>query len=139
MSDIVTFVPWADPVVDPFGQDPNGDFSRLAWLPTIGPSAWLVWGTVSTQLRGDAEVTWRIDELASAHGLGNGISRTAPIRRTLTRLTMFHITGLVEAEIQTYAIRLTAPPLRRRQLERLPAWVAEIQHHSFPTSGSSAG
>lgn len=139
MSDIVTFVPWADPVVDPHGQDPNADFSRLAWLPIIGPTAWLVWGTVSAQLRHEAEVTWQLEELATAHGVGTGISRTAPIRRTLTRLEMFHITGALEAEHLTHALRLTAPPLRRRQLDRLPDWVAEIQRQYFSAPGSSTG
>jgi hypothetical protein len=89
MSDILTFLPWADPVVDPFGQEPNGDFSRLAWLPAIGPTAWLAWGTIGAQLGRDAEVPWRLKDLATSHGLGSGISKNAPVRRALTRLTMF--------------------------------------------------
>jgi hypothetical protein len=136
MSYTITFVPWADPIVDPYGQNPDGDFSRLSWLPTIGPSAWLVWGTLAAQLRLDAAVTWQLEELAVAHGLGSGTSRNAPIRRTLTRLQIFRLAGLLESETETYAVRLTAPPLRRRALHRLPAWAAELQRETFaPLAG----
>src|SRR5207253_2680263 len=30
---------------------PDRTYSRLAWLPIIGPSSWLLWGTIATQLR----------------------------------------------------------------------------------------
>jgi hypothetical protein len=139
MSDIVTFVPWADPVVDPHGQDPNGDFSRLAWLPIIGPTAWLLWGTIAAQLRRDADVTWRLEDLATAHGLGTSVSRNAPIRRSLTRLDLFGLVGPVEADGEVYAVRLTAPPLRRRHLKNLPDWVAELQAQTFTSAHRSTG
>jgi hypothetical protein len=139
MSDIVTFVPWADPVIDPQDQDPNGDFSRLAWLPIIGPTAWLIWGTISAQLRRDVEVTWRLEDLATAHGLGTGISKNAPVRRALTRLTVFGLIGPTDAEHRVYAVRLTAPQLRRRHLRNLPEWVAELQRQTYSAPGESAG
>ena len=127
--DLITFEPWADPVVDHHECHPEGTYSRLAWLPIIGPSSWLMWGTLASQLRREPEVSWDITALAEAHGLQRGTGRNGMVCRTLTRLTQFRI--LSPLNEFRHLVRLSAPPVSRRQLERLPIFVAELHHQTF--------
>jgi hypothetical protein len=139
MDDIetVTFDPWPDPAIDPYDQDPNGDFSRLAWLPLIGPSSWLIWGTLSAQLRRQPDVAWTVTDLGAAHGLHGSTSRNGPTRRTLARLCQFRmLTDLTEDH---FLVRMSAPPLGRRHLERLPDFVVGLQSEIFRSSTREAG
>jgi hypothetical protein len=126
----LTFSPWPDPLIDPYGQHPGGDWSRLAWLPVIGPTSWLVWGTLTSQLQRDSQVTWDLDELAVTHGLVGGTGRNSVVRRTIGRLCQFHTLAPPDGDGR-YLVRMTAPPLSRRQLHRLPAYVAELQRQIF--------
>lgn len=136
-SELLTFEPWADPVVDGYGVDPEGTYSRLGWLPIVGPSSWLVWGTLSAQLRRQAQVHWELTALAQAHGLQRGSGRNGVVRRTLTRLCQF---GLVADDgDDRYLVRLSAPPLTRRQLERVGAVVAELHVTAFQVPRRQAG
>ncbi|MGH9242724.1 MAG: hypothetical protein ACRD29_00045 [Acidimicrobiales bacterium] len=136
--EIITFDPWPDPAIDPYGQDPNGDWSRLAWLPIIGPSSWLVCGTLAAQLRHDPHVTWGVQDLAAAHGLHGTTSRTGPMRRTVARLCQFRLVADTDG-VDRFVVRLTAPPLFRRQLSRLPVYVAELQRQIFQVPRHQAG
>jgi hypothetical protein len=135
--EVVCFDPWPDPAVDPFGQDPNDHWSRLGWLPIIGPSSWLVWGTVAAQLRREPQVTWALRDLASAHGLHSTTARTGPMRRTVARLCQFRL--FADAADDRYLVRMTAPPLSRRNLERLPVFVAELQRQIYQVPRHEAG
>jgi hypothetical protein len=126
---IATFEPWADPIVDRYDQAPEGTFSRLAWLPLIGPSSWLIWGTLAAQLRHDPTVTWNLAELAAAHGLGRSTGTRSAIGRTLTRMAMFPILGTLEPG--QYLVRLTAPPMSRGMLTKLPDHVAEMHRQIY--------
>src|ERR687897_1222103 len=89
--EIFNFDPWPDPAIDPYNQDPNGHWSRLGWLPTIGPSSWLVWGTLAAQLARDPQVSWPVRMLGSAHGLHGSTARNGPIRRSIARLCQFRL------------------------------------------------
>jgi len=124
----VRFDAWADPA-DHLDLHPEHPYSRFGWLPIIGPSSWLLWGTLATQLRREPTVTWELTALAEAHGLHRGAGEHGMVRRTLTRLTQFRLLAL--AEPATYLVRLSAPPLTARQLDRLPAFVAELHHQTF--------
>ncbi len=139
MDDIetVNFDPWPDPAIDPFNQGPNGDFSRLAWLPLIGPSSWLIWGTLSSQLRRQIDVTWTVTELGAAHGLHGSTGRNGPTRRTLARLCQFRM--LADAGDDRFLVRMSAPPISRRHLERLPAFVGGLQTEIFRSPAQEAG
>src|SRR4051794_22695139 len=103
MTDLLTFQRWPDPPIDrydnppdlppshrspapPSGRydtPPDGAVSRICWLPIIGPTSWLVWGTLATQLRHEPTVTWEPANLAEAHGIARSISHNGPMRRTL--------------------------------------------------------
>jgi len=132
-----TFDGWPDPAIDPYAQDPNGDWSRLAWLPIIGPSSWLMWGTLTAQLRREPTVTWTVEALGTAHGLSGSTARTGPTRRTIARLCQFRL--LADLSEDRFLVRLTAPPLGRRMLERLPEYVGELQRQIFPAPHQEVG
>ena len=126
---VLTFEPWADPTLDHTDCDPEGTYSRLAWLPLIGPSSWLMWGTLAAQLRREPQVTWELATLAEAHGIHRGDGRHGMVRRTLTRLAQFRL--LAPLDDDHHLVRLTAPPVTARHLERLPAFVAELHFQTF--------
>ena len=123
LPNLLTFEPWTDPHIDQHAQPPDGTYSRLAWLPTIGPSSWLIWTTIATQLQRERSVTWQSATLAGAHGLGSGTGRTSALARTLDRLTRFHL--LVPGE-RTWLLRVSAPPVSAGNLRRLPAFVHAV-------------
>jgi hypothetical protein len=127
----VTFDCWVDPVIDSWGIDPASSYSRSGWLPIIGPSSWLVWSTVAEQLRHEHPVTWRLEDLAQAHGLGSRIVRSSPIVRTLVRLQQFYLVRATESGL--LLVRMSVPPLTRRQLARLPSFVAQLHRDVFET------
>lgn len=128
-TELLVFEPWADPLIDGYNCHPEHTYSRLAWLPVIGPSSWLVWGTLASQLRRDPEVSWQLPELAAAHGLAQGTGRHSVMRRTLVRLVQFRLLACLDDT--HYLVRLSAPPVNRHQLERLPAFVGELHRQSF--------
>ena len=135
--DVLTFEPWADPVIDAFAQSPETPYSRLAWLPVVGPSSWLIWGTLAAQLRREATVSWELAALAEAHGLQRGAGRHGMVRRTLTRLGQFGLLAAVDED--RFLVRLCAPPVSTRRLERLPAPVAELHRQVFQVPRRQAG
>lgn len=118
MADILTFEPLPDPVYDALGLPPDGHDARLGWLPTVGPSSYLVWGTLAAQLRRFTPVTWDMDALARAHGLSAGSTRNGALPRTLQRLAMYRL--IAPDGAARFLVRLLAPPLSPRQLARLP-------------------
>jgi hypothetical protein len=126
----ISFEPWADPDVDEYDCKPNGTYSRLAWLPIIGPSSWLLWGTLATQLRREPRLSWELTALAEAHGISRGTGQHGMVRRSLHRLGQFHLVDSLE-ETGHHLVRLTAPPVSERQLQRLPHFVGELHRQTF--------
>jgi hypothetical protein len=131
----VTFERWADAAVDAYGVEVAGDYSRLAWLPIVGPSTWLIWGTAVNALARQPVVVWDAAELARAHGIG-GLSGV--LDRTLDRLAMFGLAGPMALDRSAYAVRMTCPPLTTRQLRRSPAWLLAIHDEFWPAEPPDA-
>ena len=131
----LTFEPWPDPSVDTKGITPDSHLSRLTWLPLIGPSSWLLWGTLTTQLHRSPSVDWQPDALAAAHGLSPSTAPRSPLHRTLVRLTQFRL--LAEAGENRWIVRLSAPPLSRGNLNRLPEFVAELHRQTWNAERSA--
>lgn len=113
--DVVRFEPW--PSRFDGIASVTGPYARFGWLPTIGPSSYLIWETVAEQLKRAPDAEWPIDELATAHGLG-GTGNTSPVRRSLRRLELFKLAHT--RDDGTVAILTWAPPLIGRQIARLP-------------------
>jgi transposase InsO family protein len=110
----LTFEAWTDPAAT--GVDVESTYSRLAWLPLVGPTSWLVWGTVAAQLHQEPTITWTPGDLAAAHGISRAAGTNGVLARTLDRLPRFRIvTHLGEGR---HLIRIAAPPLTNRQLDR---------------------
>jgi hypothetical protein len=110
----------ADPASDLFPEPIDGRFSRLAWLPQLGPTAWLIWSAVATDAHTNSPTITTLAQLAADHGVGTEVAR-----RAIGRLERFRIATLVSVDIWT--VRRTAPPLSAAQLRRLPARVTGIQ------------
>jgi hypothetical protein len=128
--EVITFTPWTDPVVDRFAIDPAGDYSRIAWLPILGPTSWLLLGTISQQLTDEPEVTWRLADLARDHGLGRPDRPSLVVVRSLRRLEHF---GLLRFKATDQAlIRTQLPPLGASQLRRSAPHVRLLHQLTFP-------
>ena len=127
--EVVTFTPWTDPVVDPYGIDPSGHYSRTAWLPILGPTSWLLLGTIAQQLAGEPAVTWRLADLGRDHGVGRP-DRPGPfVVRSLRRLELF---GLLRFQALDRAlIRTRMAPLSERQLRRSAPHVRQLHDEIY--------
>jgi hypothetical protein len=128
--EVITFVPWVDPLVDPYRIDPTGHYSRLAWLPLLGPTSWVLIGTIAQHLDIEPEVTWQLQDLARDHGLGRPGRPSFVLRRSLQRLERF---GLLRFEGAPVArVRTNMPPLTPRQIARSPRHVRQLHELSYP-------
>ena len=115
----LSIVPWPDPFLDRDGHDPRSPYAERFWLPTLGPSTYLL----HRHLMGGLDRTpggWALDplEVSLALGLGPTTSRNAPFGKALIRLVRFR-QGEVRAD-GVLAVRLHLPLLSLRQVERLP-------------------
>lgn len=119
---VLEVVPLPDPVLDAVGYAPASPYVERFWLGLLGPSTtWLVRRFargLDQHPRG-----FRVDlvETSLALGLGESVSRNSSLQRSLLRACQF---GLAErVHDGRIAVRLTIPPLSRRQVERLPSSV----------------
>ena len=121
---VLVFAPWDDPV-QATHLAPDSTYSRAGWLPMLGPNAWVIWGTIATELVQDAEVAWFLDQLAWAHGF-------ISVERSLGRLERFRLAAPTGDD--HWIVRSTSPRLSTGQLARSPAWVQTLHHDTFPGS-----
>lgn len=115
----VTVRPWHDPALADRGVDPRGDYVERFWLGVVGPSVVFL---VRRLARGLDEhpggFTVSLPDTARAIGLSPGLSRNAPISKTIERACMF---GLMRRDgPEGLEVRTQLPPLNARQLRRLP-------------------
>jgi hypothetical protein len=128
-AEILIFRSWPSRVYDCFGQQPDGTYSQLAWLPTVGPTSWLLWGMVARQLSSvPDDISWDRDELARALGVNARSQHGWTIARTLKRLCSYR---LLERERSVFLVRVTAPPVGHGSLDRLPADVQLLHSNLF--------
>lgn len=111
--------PWPDPFLERDGHDPRAPYAERFWLPTLGPSTYLLHRHLvgGFDRRPDG---WSLDpvEASVALGLGATASRSAPFGKAMLRLIRFR-----QAEVRPdggLGVRLHVPPLTLRQIERLP-------------------
>lgn len=135
VSQLLVFEPWPDSIYDHYGQAPAGPFSRAAWLPTVGPTSWVLWGLLADQVATLGSVTWHRDDLANAVGVNLRRYRNNDVLvRTIKRLCRFR---LLYHDRDIYRVRLSAPPVTGRSLDQLPDHVVELQAQVFPVRYSS--
>jgi hypothetical protein len=118
-----TVVPWRDPVIEANGW-PADDW-RTLWFftPILGPTATLMLHRLGG-FAAEGETTWRPAEFGASFGL-RGIGRQSAPVRTLARLCQF---GFVRVSGTSLAVRTHVGPLRRLDVDQLPAGLAATYH-----------
>lgn len=130
--DPLPIVAWRDPVIDAAGFDPRSDYVETYWLAVLGPSCILAGRRFADWLETcPSGIEIALEDLARSLGLGGGTGRHAAVIRTLDRLVSF---GMASVTTDALAARLAYPPLARRQLARLPGYLADrhatdLNHH----------
>lgn len=123
-SGTVAFEPWHDPEVDACGVAVDGGYSRTAWLPVLGTTTWLVWGSLAARVQSDRAHRCTLGELAPGHAPG-----PVAVIRALGRLEAY---GLAEEHRPgVWLVRPTCPPLWDRLLARAPSPVHAAHHVTF--------
>lgn len=118
----ITIRRWDDSVVDDYGLAANGDYSRTLWLPIIGPTSWLLWGSLAARLPEDGSaLACDVRELAEELGVAPMVSKNARLPRSVVRLTT---AKLLHGRDGEYRVRLCAPLVTARQLAKLPDHIA---------------
>jgi hypothetical protein len=97
------------------------------WLPVIGPTAAVLAQTLARYVEAGG-TTWDTTELAQRIGLGGNSSK---LWQSLNRLDMFGVAHFHATDVMT--IRLWLPALRERNLDRLPAGMADAYRQHFHT------
>lgn len=130
-----TFRPRWDWDYDQFGQPPDGTYSRLAWLPALGPTSWLLWTTIASQLaEANGDVVWSRDDLSAALGLKPRNRHGWTIARALMRLRNFRLVALTEG---VFYVPMTAPPVTPGIFDRLPSDVQRLHLETFRVGRTS--
>jgi hypothetical protein len=119
--------PWRDDLVEALGHDPRSRYAHQYWLPIVGPSALVAAHALVAGLEASPD-GFEIDVLAFGRSLGlpGRAGPNARITRTLDRLTQFSLAAYHPLRPPLYRVRLKWPPLTRRQVERLPEFLAAV-------------
>jgi hypothetical protein len=98
----------------------RSDYCRRAWLPAIGPAAWLLWDSVTRRLEEEARVEWSVPEVARFHGIGCA-----------------DVTAAVE-RLESYGLVVGLAPARWRVRMRCPVVLADTDEvvPLAPTTGT---
>ncbi|HLG00215.1 MAG TPA: hypothetical protein VI916_07080 [Acidimicrobiia bacterium] len=113
--------PWPDPVIDTLGHDPRSLYAETFWLPTLGPTTFLLLRNLATRFEARAdEAPFELPAAATSHALGLGPreGRNSPLFRSLERLVQFDLA--FEHANGVFAVRRNLPPVTRRHARRLP-------------------
>ena len=128
-----------DPVIEALGFDARSGYAEAYWLGILGPSAlWALRRLSDGLARHPDGFVVELGHFARELGLGEGISRNAPVVRALARLVNFR---MVEVRGDALAVRRSVPPLAGRHLARLPRHLAERHRAEMeaPSPCSTAG
>jgi hypothetical protein len=104
-------------------------YFEAAWLPTVGPTAWLLWRSIARRLAHDPHPTWDASDLARRHGVGPAV-----LVRSLDRLATFGVAG--PDPDGTYAVPSACPPLWPSLLRRASAQTRRLHRQAFPADSS---
>ena len=92
------------------GLDVGSDYCQTAWLPVIGPAAWLLWGSVTRGLVKQARVEWSVPEIARFHGIG-----CAEVTMAIEQLARYGLA--VSLAPARWRIRMRCPQVLDRTVE----------------------
>lgn len=109
--------PWPDPTGD-VGHELRSDYVERYWLPTLGPTAYVVLRHCAARLDASPHgATTTLEAVAELVGVGSG--RHQPLVRALRRLERF---GFVRAvgPLPALAVRRHLPAVAPKHVRRLP-------------------
>jgi hypothetical protein len=121
---VATFEAWDDPEIDACAVPVDGGYSRTAWLPVLGTTTWLVWGSLAARVRADRIHRCALGDLVPAHAPG-----PVAVARALGRLEAYELAD--EREPGVWLVRHSCPPLWDRLLARAPSPVHAAHHVTF--------
>ena len=114
-ADLLHIERWNDPVTTSV-FDSDTDEALMFLAPVLGPTSTLLLHRLARALVSGGPVCWSLADLATTFGVSLG-----QIDRTIDRLERF---GYARRDGFTLAVRVAIPPLTRRHIERLPAYLA---------------
>lgn len=120
----LTFERWSRPTVS--AGDVRGSYSRAAWLPTIGPTAWLIWGAIADGLGGGGRLDCSPDDLGQPWGYA-----PADVSWALLQLVRYGLalpTGDDRWQVTTHC-----PPLPDRLVPTAPTPVQALHRTLRPS------
>ena len=129
MSETIRVLPLPDPVVDTLGHDPRAPYPERFWLPTLGPTAFLLIRYIAHRFDKAPEgFTLDLAETSRCLGLGERSGRNSPMARSLGRIIQFDLA--VQDDGGALAVRRSVPPINRRHVRRLPP-SAQEEHDAW--------
>ena len=129
MSETIRVLPLPDPVVDTLGHDPRAPYPERFWLPTLGPTAFLLIRYIAHRFdRAPDGFNLDLAETSRCLGLGERHGRNSPLARSLGRIVQFDLAAQEDGE--TLAVRRHVPPINRRHVRRLPP-SAQEEHDAW--------
>jgi len=96
----------------PGAQPVDAWWSRAAWLPVLGPSAWVLWAEMAS-IATDGPTVIDYEDLAGRVGL-----QVRRLRYPLERLEQFRLVD--QPRPDCFRVKTSAGPLGRRTLRRHP-------------------
>ena len=132
MNETIRILPLPDPIVDTLGYDPRAPYPERFWLPTLGPTAFLLIRYIAHRFDGAPDgFTLDLGETSRCLGLGERLGRNSPMARSLGRIIQFDLAA--QHDDATLAVRRTIPPVNRRHVRRLPP-SAQEEHDAWVRS-----
>jgi hypothetical protein len=132
VSETIRILPLPDPIIDTLGHDPRAPYPERFWLPTLGPTAFLLLRHMAHRFDVSSEgFTLDLGETSRCLGLGERLGRNSPLARSLARLIQFDLA--VQHDDDTLAVRRVIPPINRRHVRRLPP-SAQGEHDAWVRS-----
>ncbi len=129
MSETIRVLPLLDHVIDTLGHDPRAPYPERFWLPTLGPTAFLLIRYIAHRFdRNPDGFTLDLAETSRCLGLGERHGRNSPLARSLGRIVQFDLATQEDGE--TLAVRRYVPPINRRHVRRLPP-SAQEEHNAW--------
>jgi hypothetical protein len=129
VSETIRILPLPDAVVDTLGHDPRAPYPERFWLPTLGPTAFLLMRYIAHRFdRAPDGFTLDLGETSRCLGLGERYGRNSPMARSLGRMIQFDLA--TQCDGPALAVRRSVPPINRRHVRRLPP-SAQEEHDAW--------
>lgn len=85
----LTIEAWTDPAIDASGHRPGSAYIEAVWLGSLGPTATFAWMRLARVAAATPGVVVDTTDLAVSLGLGESLSRSGALARSIGRLIAF--------------------------------------------------